>query len=290
MVKDGPKSRRGRKPKNPVKKISKEENKNSEEETVVTHLNINMEEVTKEIENTNEVSDNDSSIFIKNENIEKNNKPKDKKIKFEIHENNIEEIKEKISELQQKLIHLNKNKKPKTIKSKFKKGTKCFWCRNSFNNPAVQLPYQFSSEIFKCKDNFCSWNCAVSFNLEINDEFVMKRYSLINLMYYMTYGIFTVIKPANHWRTLEEYGGYQSIKEFRKNLLFNDDDYLLLHPPMESLYSSFEKIHVKPRLSEESDELVLKRTTPLKNNATNLEKTFKFKKKRKSNQNITSNM
>ena len=41
---------------------------------------------------------------------------------------------------------------------KFKQGTKCLWCKHTFDTPSVELPEDYFNLTFYCTGNFCSWN------------------------------------------------------------------------------------------------------------------------------------
>ena len=45
----------------------------------------------------------------------------------------------------------------------------CWWCCHKFDNPPCQLPekyYEKKYHVFGC---FCSYNCALSYNLDLDD-------------------------------------------------------------------------------------------------------------------------
>ena len=65
--------------------------------------------------------------------------------------------------------------------------TKCWWCRYNFNTERVELPENYYNDYFYCIGNFCSYNCATSYNIELNDENVFKRQSLLHLQYKKIY-------------------------------------------------------------------------------------------------------
>jgi hypothetical protein len=138
-----------------------------------------------------------------------------------------------------------------TINFKNYKKYVCFWCRYSITEnpigcPITYLPSQEVSmfktktgnEIFiinedvmtKVDDNkqfieknyyisdgiFCSFNCCQAF---INDHEHDSRYNystfLLAKIFQELTNSFEPIMPANHWRTIECYGGFQTITQFR---------------------------------------------------------------------------
>jgi len=285
---DNKPKKRGRKPKNKVLEVIPEKIEiKSEEEPLIAHLSINLQDIvnndTEEITssimedytNTN-LSDSDS-IFIKAEIIET--------------ESEVDEIEKEILKLKIKLQKINKNNKIEVTKSCFDKNTKCWWCKNSFSTPAVQLPELYFQDKFFCTGHFCSYNCALSYNIDTNDN-VWKRSSLLNLLYYKTYGESKSIIAAPDWKLLKEYGGYLTIEVLRQNSIINNNDYTLLHPPLETRSNTFEKTKniiktvssnsVYQKFLDDSEELVLKRVHPLKSSQYSLDKTVLIKKKERN--------
>ena len=202
--------------------------------------------------------------------------------------------------LKYKIFKLTRRENINVNKSKFCKNTKCWWCKNSFSTPAVSLPESYFNDKFYCIGNFCSYNCALAYNIDSNDN-VWKRTSLLNLLYYKTYGLNEKIITAPDWRQLEDFGGNLTIDEFRKSSIVNNCDYTLLHPPLETRVHTFEKNYklqksvksssIYQKLLDDSDELVLKRSKPLKSTQFSLDKTMfiKKKKRKKEKMNKTSN-
>jgi len=293
--------KRGRKPKNiEIKKIEDNVSINSEEEPIIAHLPISLEDV---VDNHNE-----DEIFIKSENElkkksdnehEKEKEKEKEKVKVKVKEKEKEKEKEKgkekIDEEQmlkeitkklhetEKIFMIGKNvNKVNVYNIKFRLGSKCLWCKNTFDTPTVELPEDYYNNIFYCTGNFCSWNCAKSHNIDLNDSFTWKRESLLNLMYYKTYGEFKDINPAPSWLLLEEYCGILNIDEFRKLFTFNNKDYIVLHPPMITrqlqIEESYKKYSSNKTDTIQDNELVLKRSKPIENTSQNLEKTIGLKK------------
>jgi hypothetical protein len=212
---------------------------------LIVHLPITIES-----EKYSENIDND--IFIKqSENI-----------------NLVNELKEEIRNLENKLK--NKNKKKIVYEIKNIDGLPCWWCRHEYNTSKVELPFKYQDDKFYTFGNFCSYECCEAYNIDINDENVTKRSSLLKYQYYKTYNEFKTIRKAQDWRLLKRNGGYIDIEEFRTNFNFNKDDYYYLRPPIVSRYANIEKIDMNVINNTKSAELVLKRTKPLKTNKVSL--------------------
>ncbi len=291
------KKKRGRKPKNFNTLLQKNENPNlaiseeeinTEEEKIIFHLPITMEEI-----NAHEPTD--MSLFIKSENdIKKTSKLNLQKIKSSEESDTTEALKSSVLSNSNKLVLNNNINKIITHNINFNKNTKCWWCKNCFNSPPVQLPEDYYNETFFCIGHFCSFSCMKSYNLDINDSLSWKRESLINLLYYMTYSEYKEIIAAPHWTTLKEFGGNLSIEEFRENSLINTKEYLVLHPPLVSRQMQIEESYKLNKLkevpidkinkiySEIDSEYAIKRKTPIQSKQLNLETTMGLIKKKKS--------
>jgi len=279
--------KRGRKPKNkiPENKASEVEI-NSEEEPIIVHLPISLDDV---VNVSNDDSCSQNKIFIKSE------KDLLKQPKVVINnpigeEQLLKQINQKLMETE-KIFMLGKSVNKVNVHNiKFKQGTKCLWCKHTFDTPSVELPEDYFNLTFYCTGNFCSWNCAKSFNIDINDSATWKRESLLNLMYFKTYGEFKEIVPAPSWLMLEDFGGLLNINEFRKLFEYNNKDYLVLHPPLITRQLQIEESYKKSnnnnmmanKLENIYDgDLVLKRNKPIESNNFNLEKTMGLVRKTK---------
>jgi hypothetical protein len=288
------KKKRGRKPKNFNNMIPKsdanvisEDSINSEEEKVIFHLPITMSEINN--------NDNDTSIFLKPE------KPGQKlqlqKLKSSEDSDSTELLKSSIISTQTNLC-LNNVNKILTHNLNFNKNTKCWWCKNCFDSPAVQLPEDYYNNTFYCIGNFCSFNCMKSYNLDLNDTLTYKRDSLINLLYFKTYSDTKTITAAPHWITLQEYGGNLTIEQFRENSLTNTIEYLVLHPPLISRQMQIEESYKLNKLkevpidkinkiySEIDSEYTIKRNKPIQSSQLNLESTMGIIKSKKKNKKV----
>ena len=179
------KKKRGRKPKNfniiqakvdNIKEI--DDLINTEEEKIIFHLPITIEEVNNAVAVDVDVAV-DTDIFIKSEkdifyskiNI-KNDSELTETLKTSI----------SISKTNQNCAN-NSIHKIATHNLIFSQNTKCWWCRNCFNTPGLELPEDYYNETFFCTGNYCSFNCMKSYNLDLNDSLTFKRDSLIYLLY-----------------------------------------------------------------------------------------------------------
>ena len=286
------KKKRGRKPKHFNSSIPKididmtEESINTEEEKIIYHLPITIDEI-------NTIENQENSLFIKSEKDIKNPKLNLQKNKSSEESEVTETLKTSTLNISANKFLLNNNvNKITTHCLKFNTKSKCWWCRNCFSSPSCELPEDYFNETFYCTGHFCSFNCMKSYNLDLNDSLSWKRESLMNLLYYLTYSIQKQITPAPHWMTLEEYGGTLSIEQFRENSLINTKEYIVLHPPLISRQMQIEESYKLNKLKEvpidkinklySESEYVIKRSKPVQSSQLNLETTMGLIKKKKS--------
>lgn len=267
--------KRGRKSKGKIINYTEKIKVDSSEAPVILHLPLKLNEINEE--NLSEDKSYDcNNIFIKSEN---NYSDKDliiQKLKLEI-----EDLKKKINlkENNKNIINCNSN-------------LKCWWCKNKFCTPKISLPENYFNGKFICSGNFCSYNCALSYNLDLNDENVWKRKSLLIKLYEKTYNCYNKISPSPSWKVLKEYGGTVEIDEYRNNLILNEEEYIYLHPPLICKLSQVDKRYKKnnklkapvdsiKKYTDTSEDYVLKRSKPLKSSRYSLESTMGLKIKKK---------
>jgi hypothetical protein len=310
-----------------IEKNANNKEEKTEEENIILHLPITLNDIinhdahnTKEphdLNNPNNPHDpndpndvydahdthdtTDISLFIKNEDIQYK--------KIEDSETttcggNVTSIKNSIKD---KVLKTESNLSPVMSSSKitcnnvnkitthnlvFNNNVKCWWCKNLFETPPVQLPEDYYNNTFYCIGHFCSFNCTKSYNLDLNDLLLWKRESLLNLLYYLTYSEYKHIESSPHWLILEEFGGILSINDFRHNSIVNVKDYLILHPPLISRQIQIEESYKINKLrevpidklnkiySDINNDYMIKRNKPISNAHLNLETTMGLVKKK----------
>ena len=297
--------KRGRKPS--CKILNKSDIYNMVQEKVndclIIHLPITEKEI-KSLENNNSKINND----IKN----------DKKINlFEIDEKNIEikedtnnnichncvHYQEKLEKLEKKysinnlvnndkIIH-NIAIKLENIYNKEDIWDKqndvcCWWCCNKFDTLPLGLPEKYYEKKFHVMGIFCSFNCAMAYNLSLSDNKIWDR---ISLLYHLRNIIFLSINPPgllpnNDIKLLDNiiiapprcmlkmFGGSLTIDEFREKSIILKKQFRSIIPPTitltqqieESTYCIDQNILIKQNKSKNFNNimggLVLKRTKP----------------------------
>merc|ERR1711935_386623 len=96
---------------------------------------------------------------------------------------------------------------------------KCLWCCYNFESIPCAIPYSLMDKKFYVFGNFCSPECAASYNFDSkdNDNDIWERYSLLNYLYSIIFEIpELIIKLAAPRLALKSFGGKLSIEEFRQ--------------------------------------------------------------------------
>jgi hypothetical protein len=239
------KQKRGRKAKSSIIPLVKVNSTNTT--PVIVHLPINYSDV------------NEQSVPIKSDRGE------------------INTLLKKIDDLNERLKKYEKIQKP-CINVIDKMSSKCWWCRHSFSTPTVELPEHYFNNTYSSTGVFCSYNCALAFNIDLNDENIAKRTSLLHLHYKQTYLSECIIVSAPSWKILQDYGGTITIDEYRDNFISNKTNYMYIKPPNISRISYVEKVPIISDIPIINNDYVLKRSKPLNSSKYSLESMMEFKK------------
>jgi hypothetical protein len=284
------KKKRGRKPKNiiqPKQEVLQPiiDESRTDEENIILHLPVTVDDIDN-------ITNNHTVYFIKQS--VNNNLIINKDIK------EIKEVKETKNN-EDSIVNYTENKSMNYININkimihtlnINQNTKCWWCHYSFTSVPVQLPDEYYNNTFFCSGHFCSFNCAKSYNLQNNDNLVWRRCSLLNLLYFQTYSEHKDIIPAPSWLVLNDYGGALTIEQFRNNFIFNNKEYIVLHPPLISRQMQIEESYklntnqtvsinnLNKIYSELDTEFQLRRAKPIISSQLNLETTMGLTKARK---------
>ena len=267
-----------------VTKTNESENNNKDDSAVILRLNIDPSKICKLTNNDNlkkniETSDSSEGMFnndIPNDSIChkccKNEKIiallKSKLEKFEkkkkidktnkIYVNNISFI----SYTTDKKISIKKTDK------------KCWWDSYSFNNLPCFLPELYHNNIYYVRGCFCSFNCALAYNLYyIKDSKTNRRTTLIYKLYRELYGLNVDdpldIKEAPPKEIIGDYGGDPkiTIDVYRKTFNVLNKNYIIFVPPIKPINIIVEEHNTDSANinSDDSDKYTLKRSKPLNN-------------------------
>jgi hypothetical protein len=266
-------------------------NKNDIEKVIKNNIDdISLPKEIKKINLDFEDKMNNSSIQ-KNENIQYNTVCKC---------TNCDKLQETINEMEAKL-HINKlnstdrityniNVKLEDIYTNndvwenTNKDVCCWWCSHTFDTLPLGLPEKYYDKKFHVIGNFCSFNCAMAFNLSLNDHKIWDR---VSLLYHMRNMIYLNIYPNRDVKKLDDiivapprsmlkmFGGSLTIENFRERSIVLKKQYRNIIPPIVSLTQPIEEttynqdqnqIIKQPKLktlSNLTSGLVLKRSKPV---------------------------
>ena len=259
-------NKRGRPKKILEKKITQIQDKTNENDEIVICLKLSEEDLINYKENGISVKElNDEIETINNENVsesmdeniktikyykitikklsEENKKKDDKILEFETYISKITPMYYTETKYYPNYININDTIGKKIIPKKTK--TCCLNCGYDINNlPVYLINCYYENTFVKMGDEntilFCSFNCANSYNIRLNDENVMKRYGLLVKLYYeinkKNINSITdiIINEAGPIEMLERYGGTMKIEEYRTNFKILGIEYQTMFPPFTS--------------------------------------------------------
>ena len=176
----------------------------------------------------------------------------------------------------------------------------CWWCVHALPvDPPIHLPIKYDSKLdrFSSIGNFCSWQCAKAYAIDMGTSRAGEIQSFLMMMRRRSFGKYTPLWPAPKRQALKCFGGTMDIEEFRNYGGLVEPP--RIHYPFEKLYfattgsaaaasktSSFAstsqnsgKLKAIENSSTESDTLRLKRNKPLSRATSKLENVLGLKKK-----------
>lgn len=265
------KKKRGR----PKKIINSAENIKSD--VILLHLPINVKEILKK----KNIFNNFENNFQSSSNIEAYNDNEN----FD-NFSSISEFKESKKNIQNDIKTYTVLKENKTVhrevcdiminhkkyKNKWPSSSDacCMWCCHKFSNVPIFIPQKYDNGIFHVFGNFCSFNCALSYNYNSDDYKYSEKSTLIHLLQQKFNGSFKQIKYAPDRETLAIFGGKLTIEEFRKNFSEINRNYSVVYPPFKSIIPQLEdskavitKSGFNSTCNYDNNDLVLKRNKPL---------------------------
>jgi hypothetical protein len=272
--------RRGRKPTGKIINVIQEPiNEINREESLIIHLpitneslkelNYDIEEINTNISNIPQKKLEDSIINDYEKKIKKltkENKLLQEKIKT-IKNNEVDDV---VNKVDVNFIDIESGK----VRINEKKEVGCWWCCHKFDNTPCGLPDKYYNNIYYVIGYFCSHNCAMAYNNELNDYKVWERNSLLKILYKKIYGNDSELTPAPPRQVLKFFGGNLTIDEFRKT----NKSYRFILPPMTSMNTVIEndeKYNNDFKYGE--DNLKLKRSKPIITSKFSIEKAMNIK-------------
>lgn len=120
----------------------------------------------------------------------------------------------------------------------------CWNCTYNFDGSPIGIPnniegdvdcMDISKVVFHLYGNFCDTHCAARWLFD-NEPYssIWEKYSLLNILHSMIYGINKVVKVniAPERNFLDKFGGYMSIEKYREVSCNKDCSYKVFKPPM----------------------------------------------------------
>lgn len=210
------KKKRGRRPKGEVRELKEEE-----ETVTVTEAAHDVEIVIpilitdKDIDELENKSDEKDAQFYKT-------KYQEYKAKAMVWKRRYEEVRDKdinshSEDPLSKIVELNYLKEHYERRDANNPALVCQWCCHSFTTPVCVVPDKIISGKFEVFGYMCSFNCALSYILDMRDERMFERISLLHHLYKKVTGENAMIKPAPKRETLKMFGGCLEINRFRNN-------------------------------------------------------------------------
>jgi hypothetical protein len=152
----------------------------------------------------------------------------------------------------------------------------CWWCCCNFNHYPIGLPDNYKESYFHTFGYFCSFNCAKAYNLEKYDNKYEEKNCLLLMLKKKLLNDDSFIKPANPRESLKQFGGYQTIEDFRKDFQMIDKSAILIFPPSKPLKLYVEEEY-KNKVIRFQNDYKVKRSKPLLRTANNLNNLLKIK-------------
>jgi hypothetical protein len=118
----------------------------------------------------------------------------------------------------------------------------CWWCTEKFETLPVFIPDRYTNNNYYVFGCFCSFSCAMSYNLELSDYRTSVRSVLIKKLYNIIIDKKNDDIPlAPKRELLKKFGGILSISEFRNSETLCKKEYKMAIPPIISLVPIIEE-------------------------------------------------
>ncbi len=149
-----------------------------------------------------------------------------------------------------------------------KTNLKCWWDAHTFDNLPCFLPELYHNNTYHVIGCFCSFNCALAYNLYyLKDSKVYLRKALTYNLYRQMYDINNKepieIKEAPPKEILEDFGGSVNINAFRRKFIMLNREYIVFVPPIKPINIVVEERTIDTNDDNNDNDYVLKRYKPL---------------------------
>lgn len=137
-----------------------------------------------------------------------------------------------------RLLNINKNNELIVVD---KTDVACWWCAHDFQGMPCFIPERYCDEKYYVFGCFCTYSCAMAYNLNMNDYRVSIRMSLLKKLCTEIFG-HANIKSAPPKELLIMFGGDMQIEDFRNQSLLHKKEFKAKIPPMIPLLMSVEEV------------------------------------------------
>ena len=108
----------------------------------------------------------------------------------------------------------------------------------------IPIPQKISDETFTVNGCFCSFNCALAYNLKENKHNMVECNSLLYLLYKKMNGKYDELYPSPDKKILKIYGGSKTIDEYKSSLKQLRHSFNIVYPPIKSILPQIEEINI----------------------------------------------
>lgn len=144
----------------------------------------------------------------------------------------------------------------------------CFWDCHPFTNLPCVLPELYHNNTYHVRGCFCSFNCALAYNLHyLKDSKIYQRKSLVYKLYKEMYKLSPdeeiEIPESPPREKLINFGGKMTIDAYRRSLMTMGKEIFVYMPPMKPISMTIEEKNTYADNEDNGEEYVLKRKKPL---------------------------
>lgn len=117
----------------------------------------------------------------------------------------------------------------------------CWWCCHKFQTTPCFIPTEYKNNTFIVFGNFCSFNCALSYNFEKQYNNWTTYAELIEMLYRRVHKNHDDIPYAPDKTAIDTFGGELTIQEYRQNFFLTNTSYEIIYPPVQSIIPYLEQ-------------------------------------------------
>ena len=133
----------------------------------------------------------------------------------------------------------------------------CFWCAHPFTTIPCTLPHRKINDVYHVFGNFCSPECAASYNFNNYDDRSIEKYSLLNSLYRKIYNNKEyIVELAPPQMSLRIFGGTLTIEQFRSYNKNNNKILMINIPPLVSIIPEIEETNSEINVNNKNNSYI----------------------------------